>query len=77
NYGYENILNLTVTDYEPYGKNDSEYILCWFLSQLRNKQIRDLNDDNLLIIHELLKKIHEVGQAHCMSSNGDVTIDYP
>ncbi|MXB23101.1 class II glutamine amidotransferase [Francisella tularensis] len=76
NYGYENILKLTVTDYEPVGKTDSEYILCWFLSQLRKKQIRDLNDDNLFIIHELLKKINEVGQANLIISNGDVTIVY-
>ena len=49
NHSYENILKLTVTDYEPVGKTDSEYILCWFLSQLRRKQIRDLDDDNLII----------------------------
>ncbi|MDE5003016.1 class II glutamine amidotransferase, partial [Francisella tularensis] len=29
NYCYENILKLTVTDYEPVGKTHSEYILCW------------------------------------------------
>ena len=49
NHGYENILKLTVTDYEPVGKTDSEYILYWFLSQLRRKQIRNLDDDNLII----------------------------
>ncbi len=76
NHGYENLLRLTVSDFEPIGKTDSEHILCWFLSQLRHKQIRELNDDNLFEVHELLKYINKAGQSNLVISNGDITIVY-
>ncbi|MBK2258561.1 class II glutamine amidotransferase [Francisella philomiragia] len=73
---YQNTLILTFSDYEPVGKTDSEYILCWILSQLRKKNIRELNDDNLFYVYDLLKQINQVGQVNLVLSNGDVTIVY-
>ena len=75
-YGYENIIKLTTSDYEPIGKTDSEYILCWFLSQLRAEKIREFDDKNLFFVHELLKKVNSAGVANLIISNGEITIVY-
>ena len=76
NHGYKSVIKLTVSDYEPIGKTDSEYILCWFLSQLRIEGIRELNEKNLFFVHELLQKINSAGVANLIISNGDITIVY-
>ena len=76
NHGYENIIKLTVIDFEPVGKTDSEYILCWFLSKLRIEGIRELNEQNLFYVHELLKEINSAGTSNLIISNGEITIVY-
>jgi transglutaminase-like putative cysteine protease/predicted glutamine amidotransferase len=76
NHGYENILKLSVSDFEPVGGTDSEHILCWFLSQLRKNSIRELTEDNLFQVHELMKTINETVVANITISNGDTTIVY-
>ncbi|APC97138.1 class II glutamine amidotransferase [Francisella frigiditurris] len=75
-HGYKNILTLDANDFEPVGTTDSEYILCWFLSQLKKNGIRELDVDGLYFAYDLLKKINETGQANLFISNGENTIIY-
>lgn len=43
---------------------------------IKEKNIRELNDDNLFYVYDLLKQINQVGQVNLVLSNGDVTIVY-
>ncbi len=46
NHGYQDLLPLTNIDFEPVGNTDSEYMLCWFLSQLFINNIRETSISN-------------------------------
>lgn len=62
--------------FEPMGKTDTEYILCWLLREIHKKKARKFSDFGWENLHGLFKKLNKLGTTNFIMSDGKDLIAY-
>lgn len=75
-HGYEKSLPLLHSAFETVGATDSEHILCWLLTKLQLKRVRQLNEMNYTELHQWIKDINKLGETNLFLSSGDSMVIY-
>lgn len=66
-------INLPLRDnpvFEPVGRTDTEHIFCWILNHFHEEGIRTLKEAGWIQLHEILKKINDLGPLNLILSDG-------
>lgn len=62
--------------FEPVGATDSEYMLCWLLTQLRERGARSLGELGYEVLHGMLRELNQLGTLSLLMSDGEDLIAY-
>lgn len=56
--------------FEPVGRTDSEWMLCWLLSEVYESNARQLADLDWTTLHQILRSLCRLGTANLLVSDG-------
>ncbi|MCA9582216.1 MAG: class II glutamine amidotransferase, partial [Myxococcales bacterium] len=62
--------------FEPVGRTDSEYVLCWILSQLHPRGVRRLADIGWDELHGWFRSLDRIGTFNVLMSDGHDLVAY-
>lgn len=65
-----NYKNLSLNEFKPIGKTDSEHAFCYILEQIKNNRIASWNESGFNLLKNILLDINQLGSFNCLMSDG-------
>ncbi|MFN3873109.1 MAG: class II glutamine amidotransferase [Ignavibacterium sp.] len=72
----KNYHKLELNDFKPEGETDSEHIFCYILDQIKERNIKNWNEDSFMWLEKLLYEINGYGDMNIIMSEGEYLFCY-